>query len=96
MAHKLAQGSTRNGRDSQAKRLGVKRADGQYVKTGEIIVRQRGTVIHPSLNTRTGKDYTIYAMTSGLVKFNKKRMANFIGKLQQRTYVSVVPVAAKA
>ena len=96
MAHKLAQGSTRNGRDSQAKRLGVKRADGQYVKTGEIIVRQRGTVIHPSINVRTGKDYTIYAMKDGLVKFNKKRMPNFVGKLQMRTFVSVVPVAAKA
>ncbi len=91
MAHKLAQGSTRNGRDSQAKRLGVKRADGQYVKTGQIIVRQRGTVIHPSDNVRAGKDYTIYALTNGLVKFNKKRMSNFIGKLQLRTYVSVVP-----
>ncbi|MFZ2681911.1 MAG: 50S ribosomal protein L27 [Patescibacteria group bacterium] len=96
MAHKLAQGSTRNGRDSKAKRLGVKRADGQYVKVGEIIVRQRGTVIHPSTNVRAGKDHTIYAIQSGLVKFNKKRMPNFIGKLQLRTFVSVVPVAAKA
>lgn len=96
MAHKLAQGSTRNGRDSKAKRLGVKRADGQYVKTGEIIVRQRGTVVHPSDNTRAGKDHTVYALATGLVKFNKKRMPNFIGKLQMRTFVSVVPVVAKA
>ena len=94
MAHKLAQGSTRNGRDSQAKRLGVKRSDGQFVKTGEIIVRQRGTVIHPSVNVRTGKDYTIYALKDGLVKFNKKRVPNFIGKLQLRTFVSVVPAKA--
>lgn len=96
MAHKLAQGSTRNGRDSLPKYLGVKRGDGQYVKTGEIIVRQRGTVIHPSNNSKAGKDHTIYALASGLVKFNKKRMPNFVGKLQMRTFVSVVPVAAKA
>ncbi len=96
MAHKLAQGSTRNGRDSKAKYLGVKRADGQYVKTGEIIVRQRGTVIHPSTSTRAGKDHTVYALQDGLVKFNKKRVPNFIGKLQLRTFVTVVPVAAKA
>lgn len=90
MAHKLAQGSTRNGRDSQAKRLGVKRADGQIVKIGEIIVRQRGTKIHPSTNVKAGKDFTLYAMKMGKVKFNKKRMPNFIGKLQLRTFVSVV------
>lgn len=96
MAHKLAQGSTRNGRDSQPQYLGVKRGDGQYVKVGEIIVRQRGTVIHPSVNARAGKDHTVYALADGLVKFNKKRMPNFIGKLQERTFVSVVPVAAKA
>lgn len=90
MAHKLAQGSTRNGRDSQAKRLGVKRADGQTVKIGEIIVRQRGTKIHASKNVRVGKDFTIYAIKQGVVKFSKKRMPNFIGKLQLRTFVSVV------
>jgi large subunit ribosomal protein L27 len=94
MAHKLAQGSTRNGRDSQPKYLGVKRADGEYVKVGEIIVRQRGTKVHPSTNVRTGTDHTIYALKAGLVKFNKKRMPNFIGKLQMRTFVSVVPAKA--
>ncbi len=91
MAHKLAQGSTRNGRDSQPKRLGVKRADGTFVKTGEIIVRQRGTKIHPSTNVRVGSDDTIYATADGLVKFNKKRSPNFIGKLELRTFVSIVP-----
>jgi large subunit ribosomal protein L27 len=96
MAHKLAQGSTRNGRDSQPKYLGVKRSDGQYVKIGEIITRQRGTVIHPSVNVRAGKDHTLYALAAGLVKFNKKRVPNFIGKLQMRTFASVVPVEAKA
>ena len=90
MAHKLAQGSTRNGRDSQAKFLGVKRADGQSVKVGEIIVRQRGTKIHPSVNVKAGKDYTLYATKAGKVKFLTKQAQNFIGKLKTRTFVSVV------
>ena len=89
MAHKLAQGSTRNGRDSQAQRLGVKRSDGQSVKTGEIIVRQRGTKIHPAANVRAGKDFTLYALKNGVVKFAKKQVPNFIGKLKLRTFVSV-------
>jgi large subunit ribosomal protein L27 len=91
MAHKLAQGSTRNGRDSQAKRLGVKRGDGQYVKTGEIIVRQRGTKFHMGKNVRLGTDFTLYAIKAGVVKFMKKKSPNFIGALKLRTYVSVVP-----
>lgn len=90
MAHKLAQGSTRNGRDSQAKRLGVKRSDGQTVKTGEIIIRQRGTKVHPGKNVKVGKDYTIYAMKDGVVKFMKKQSPNFTGALKLRTYVSIV------
>lgn len=90
MAHKLAQGSTRNGRDSQAKRLGVKRSDGQTVKTGEIIVRQRGTKVHMGKNVKLGKDYTVYAMKDGVVKFMKKKAPNFAGALKLRTYVSVV------
>ncbi len=90
MAHKLAQGSTRNGRDSQPKYLGVKRSDGQTVKIGEIIVRQRGTKIHPSKNVKAGTDFTLYAMKAGKVKFNHKKAPNFIGKLQTRTFVSVV------
>lgn len=89
MAHKLAQGSTRNGRDSQAKRLGVKRSDGQTVKTGEIIVRQRGTKVHVGNGVRIGKDDTIYAVKNGVVSFMKKRMPNFTGALKLRTIVSV-------
>ncbi|MGQ9702684.1 MAG: 50S ribosomal protein L27 [bacterium] len=69
MAHKKGTGSAKNGRDSAGKRLGVKRFDGQIVNTGTIIIRQRGTRIHPGLNTGMGKDYTIYALTRGLVKF---------------------------
>jgi len=90
MAHKLAQGSTRNGRDSQPKRLGVKRSDGTKVKTGEIIVRQRGTKVHPGKNVKVGTDYTLYAMKDGVVKFMKKKSENFVGALKLRTYVSIV------
>ncbi len=69
MAHKKGGGSTRNGRDSQSKRLGVKRYDGQIVRPGTIIVRQRGTHIHPGKNVGVGRDFTIYSMIEGQVKF---------------------------
>jgi large subunit ribosomal protein L27 len=69
MAHKKGQGSSRNGRDSQPKMLGVKRFGGQLVKPGEILVRQRGTRIRPGLNVGMGRDYTLFALASGTVKF---------------------------
>jgi len=69
MAHKKGGGSTRNGRDSQPKRLGVKRFDGEVVLSGTIIVRQRGTRIHPGHNVGVGRDHTLYALTAGHVKF---------------------------
>lgn len=69
MAHKKGGGSTRNGRDSQSKRLGVKRYAGQGVNAGTILVRQRGTRIHPGNNVGVGKDYTLYALIDGVVKF---------------------------
>ncbi|MCL4168021.1 UNVERIFIED_CONTAM: hypothetical protein GTU68_027128, partial [Idotea baltica] len=72
MAHKKAGGSTRNGRDSQSKRLGVKCFGGQQVVPGNIILRQRGTKFHPGLNVGLGKDYTIFAKTPGVVKFEVK------------------------
>jgi len=68
-AHKKGMGSTKNGRDSESKRLGVKRADGQFVLAGNILVRQRGTHIHPGVNVGIGSDDTLYALTSGKVKF---------------------------
>jgi len=71
MAHKKGVGSTRNGRDSQSKRLGVKRADGQYVLAGNILVRQRGTKIHPGTNVGIGSDDTLFALVSGNVKFER-------------------------
>lgn len=72
MAHKKGMGSTRNGRDSESKRLGLKRADGQYVLAGNILVRQRGTKIHPGKNVGKGKDDTLFALISGNVKFETK------------------------
>lgn len=69
MAHKKSGGSAKNGRDSQSKRLGVKRFDGEVVLAGTIIVRQRGTRIHPGVNVGMGRDHTIYAKTEGRVKF---------------------------
>ena len=86
MAHKKAGGSSRNGRDSEAKRLGVKRYGGQLVAAGSIIVRQRGTQFHPGENVGIGKDHTLYAKTTGTVQFLVKGPA-------QRKYVSIVPAA---
>lgn len=72
MAHKKAGGSSRNGRDSESKRLGLKRHDGQYVTAGSIIVRQRGTKFHPGTNVGLGKDDTLFATLDGYVKFERK------------------------
>lgn len=71
-AHKKGVGSTRNGRDSESKRLGVKRFDGQFVRAGSVLVRQRGTKIYPGVNTGLGRDYTIFAKIDGYVKFETK------------------------
>ena len=71
-AHKKGGGSTKNGRDSQAKRLGVKRADGQEVKAGNILVRQRGTKFYPGTNVGLGKDYTLFALKDGILRFETK------------------------
>ena len=83
MAHKKAGGSTRNGRDSESKRLGVKRFGGQQVKAGNILVRQRGTRFHAGVNVGIGRDHTLFAKKDGQVKFEKKGPKN-------RQYVSVV------
>ena len=72
MAHKKGQGSTRNGRDSRSNRLGVKRYAGEVVKSGTIIVRQRGTKLHPGNNVGMGKDYTLYSKIDGIVLFQNK------------------------
>ena len=83
MAHKKGKGSTRNGRDSESKRLGVKIYGGQEVVAGNIIVRQRGTRFHPGTNVGIGKDHTLFAKTNGQVKFQKKG-------LKSRQYVNVI------
>lgn len=72
MAHKKGVGSSRNGRDSESKRLGIKRSDGQHVLAGNILVRQRGTKIHPGNGVGRGNDDTLFALTSGIVKFERK------------------------
>lgn len=83
MAHKKAGGSTRNGRDSESKRLGVKRFGGEAVTAGSIIIRQRGTKVHPGVNVGIGKDHTLFAKVEGAVKFEVKGPNN-------RKYVSIV------
>ena len=85
MAHKKGAGSSKNGRESHSKRLGVKIYGGQVIKAGNIIVRQRGTKHHPSENVGIGKDHTLFALTDGTVEFRKKR--------EGKSFVSVVPVA---
>lgn len=86
MAHKKAAGSTKNGRDSQSKRLGVKKFGGQIVVPGNILVRQRGTKFHPGLNVGCGKDHTLFAKADGNVQFNVRGKNN-------RTFVDVVSAA---
>lgn len=88
MAHKKGTGSTRNGRDSNSKRLGVKRYGGEVVKAGNILIRQRGTQVHPGVNVGRGSDDTLFALTDGIVTFERK------GK--NRKKVSVYPAAATA
>ena len=86
MAHKKGVGSSKNGRESESKRLGVKVFGGQFAKAGNIIVRQRGTVHNPGENVGIGKDHTLFALVDGTVVFRKKR--------NNKSYVSVEPVAA--
>ena len=87
MAHKKGAGSSRNGRDSESKRLGIKLFGGQQAKAGNIIVRQRGTVHHPGVNVGMGKDHTLFALIEGTIKFHKKK--------NDRSYVSVDPSEVK-
>jgi large subunit ribosomal protein L27 len=87
MAHKKAGGSTRNGRDSHSKRLGVKRFGGEHVLAGNIIIRQRGTPVRAGSNVGTGTDHTLFALVNGQVKFQKRGA-------EQRMYVHVLPEAA--
>lgn len=88
MAHKKGEGSVKNGRDSQSKRLGVKIYGGQPAISGNIIVRQRGTEYHPGKNVGVGRDFTLFALSDGIVEFRKGR--------DNKTKVSIVPAPAEA
>lgn len=92
MAHKKAGGSTALGRDSVSKRLGVKIFGDQAVKKGDVIVRQKGTKYHPGKNVGLGGDSTLYALVTGLVKFQNKMVTKFHGNLRRTRIVNVVPV----
>jgi large subunit ribosomal protein L27 len=87
MAHKKGAGSSRNGRESESKRLGVKIFGGQYAKAGNIIVRQRGTKHHPGMNVGIGKDHTLFALQDGIVEFKKG--------IKDRSYVSIISQEVK-
>lgn len=84
-AHKKGMGSTKNGRDSESKRLGAKRADGQFVKAGNILYKQRGTKIHPGNNVGRGKDDTLFALVDGIVRYERKG--------RDKKQVSIYPVS---
>lgn len=92
MAEKKASGSAKSIRDSESKRLGVKRFDGQFVKAGEVLVRQRGTKYLPGKNVKVGKDDTLYAKISGIVKFKTIRKTNFDGSRKWRKVVNIIPI----
>lgn len=89
MAHRKAGGSTRLGRDSISKRLGVKIYGGQVTGAGNILIRQRGTKFHPGVNVRRGEDDTLYSVTNGIVRFQTRKVRSFTGKLTERTFVHV-------
>lgn len=91
MAHKKAGGSTQLGRDSQGQRLGVKRSDGQFVRVGNILVRQRGTKVLPGKNVARGSDDTLFALASGVVKFARRKLSDFRGVPRWKSVVHVVP-----
>lgn len=93
MAHKKAGGSTQNGRDSVAKRRGVKRFGGEVVRSGEVVIRQKGYWYLPGKNTHVGSDWTIHANVDGTVKFTQKRRTRFDGSRSRCTVVSIEPAA---
>lgn len=95
MAHKKAGGSTRLGRDSKPQYLGTKVGDGQTVNAGMVLVRQRGTPIHPGKNVKKGTDDTLYSMIRGIVQFTKRKRRRFDGKLKPATFVNIEPAQAK-
>lgn len=91
MAHVKSGGKTRLGRDSASQRLGIKASDGQFVHPGMILVRQRGTKYFPGFGVKRAKDDTLYAITSGILKFKQKKLASFCGKFRWKKIISVLP-----
>ncbi len=92
MSHKKAGGSTSLGRDSQSKRLGVKRYEGQVVSAGNILVRQRGSNIRPGKNVMQGKDFTLFAIIDGIVKFTQKKIRKYDNHLDKTKFINVEPI----
>ncbi len=92
MAHKKQAGSSSNGRDSNAQRLGVKVFGDQLARTGNVVVRQRGTKFHPGKNVGIGTDDTLFAECDGLVQFKQKKVRVFTGNLKKRTFVNILPL----
>lgn len=95
MAHTKAKGTSKLGRDSVAKRLGVKKYGGQVVECGNVIIRQRGTKYRPGKNVGLGKDFTLFALIDGVVEFKEKKVKNFDNRLTKVQHVSVNPVKNK-
>lgn len=95
MSHKKAGGSTKNGRDSNAKRLGVKLYAGQKVTAGNILVRQKGNKFFAGQNVGTGKDFTLFALKNGVVEFTEKRRKKYDGRVYRNKFVNVVPAIKK-
>ena len=93
MAHKKAGGSSKNGRDSNAKRRGIKRFGGQSVHAGEVLIRQKGTKFRPGLNVGMGKDFTLYAEKEGVVTFSKKAVVRFDGRRYEKVFVNIAELA---
>ncbi len=91
MSHKKAGGSTKNGRDSNSKRLGVKLFAGQKVNAGGILVRQKGNKIHAGENVGVGKDFTLFALKTGIVKFSEKRRTKYDGRIFRDKLVNIIP-----
>ncbi|MFA6524735.1 MAG: 50S ribosomal protein L27 [Patescibacteria group bacterium] len=91
MSHTKSGGSTQYGRDSQSKRLGIKKSGGQVVNSGQIIVRQRGTKVHAGKNVKRGSDDTLYATVDGTVMFKSKKLLKYTGKLKSSKVVEVIP-----
>jgi len=95
VAHTKSGGSTKLGRDSRGQRLGVKRAEGQEVQTGNVLIRQRGTKWLPGHNTKLGRDDTIFSLIDGIVKFSQVRKKSLTGKIRRVTRINVTPLKQK-